>query len=91
LVNRVAYGGERIILTSRGNPKAVLVSMEDYERLAAIENGRGVNRLEAWLQAFDQLAARISEKRKGETIDADTILAQVRRDLEERHVFLRDD
>ena len=32
LVNRVAYGGERIILTSRGKPKAALVSMDDLER-----------------------------------------------------------
>ena len=30
LVNRVAYGGERIVLTSRGKPKAVLISLEDY-------------------------------------------------------------
>ncbi|MBK6325563.1 MAG: type II toxin-antitoxin system Phd/YefM family antitoxin [Chloroflexi bacterium] len=30
LVNRVAFGGERIVLTSRGKPKAVLVSLEDY-------------------------------------------------------------
>ncbi len=33
LVNRVAYGEERIILTSRGKPKAVLVSLEDYEKI----------------------------------------------------------
>ena len=33
LVNRVAYGGERIMLTSRGKPKAALVSIADYERL----------------------------------------------------------
>ena len=32
-VNRVAYRGERIVLTSRGKPKAALVSMEDYEHL----------------------------------------------------------
>ena len=32
LVNRVAYGGERIVLTSRGKPKAAIVSIEDYER-----------------------------------------------------------
>ena len=30
--NRVAFRGERIVLTSRGKPKA-LVSMEDYEHL----------------------------------------------------------
>jgi prevent-host-death family protein len=33
LVNRVAYGGERIILTSRGKPKAVIVSLDDLNRL----------------------------------------------------------
>lgn len=35
LINRVAYGGERIVLTSRGKPKAVLVSVSDYEQLTA--------------------------------------------------------
>ena len=29
LVNRVAYGGERIVLTSRGRPEAAIVSIED--------------------------------------------------------------
>lgn len=37
LVNRVAYGGERIILTSRGKPKAALVSIDDLERLRRSE------------------------------------------------------
>lgn len=37
LVNRVAYGGARIILTSRGKPKAALVSMDDLERLRRSE------------------------------------------------------
>ena len=37
LVNRVAYGGERIILTSRGKPKAALVSTDDLERLRQAE------------------------------------------------------
>ena len=35
LVNRVAYGGERIVLTSRGKPKAVLVSLSDYAQILA--------------------------------------------------------
>jgi prevent-host-death family protein len=38
LVNRVAYGGERIILTSRGKPKAALVSIDDLERLRQAED-----------------------------------------------------
>jgi len=35
LINKVSYGGERIVITSRGKPKAVLVSMSDYEQLTA--------------------------------------------------------
>jgi len=35
LVNRVAYGLERIVLTSRGRPKAAIVSIDDYERLVS--------------------------------------------------------
>ena len=37
IVNRVAYGRERIILTSRGRPKAALVSIEDLQKLEALE------------------------------------------------------
>jgi len=35
LVNRVAYGGERIVLEAHGEPKAALVSIQDLERLRA--------------------------------------------------------
>jgi len=41
LVNRVAYGRERIVLTSRGRPKAALVSMEDLQRLEVLERAVG--------------------------------------------------
>jgi len=37
IVNRVAFGRERIILTSRGKPKAALVSIEDLQKLEALE------------------------------------------------------
>lgn len=37
LVNRVAFRGERIVLTSRGNPKAAIVSIEDYLRLQQLD------------------------------------------------------
>ena len=40
LINKVAYGGERIVLTSRGKPKAVLVSVSDYEQLTAQKKAR---------------------------------------------------
>ena len=48
LVNRVAYRGERIILTSRGKPKAALVSIEDYERLQGQQTEEALLRWKAW-------------------------------------------
>jgi len=45
LINRVAYGKERIVLVSRGRPKAALVSIED---LLLLESpGRGESRKKA--------------------------------------------
>jgi len=37
LINRVAFGRERIILTSRGKPKAALISIEDLRKLERLE------------------------------------------------------
>ena len=37
IVNRVAFGRERIVLTSRGRPKAALVSIEDLQKLESLE------------------------------------------------------
>ena len=37
-LNRVAYGGERIILERHGKAIAVLVPMEDLSRLEALED-----------------------------------------------------
>ena len=87
LVNRVAFGGERVILTSRGKPKAALVSIEDYERLTE-DNDDELVRIEEWLAATDELAERIMAYRGGKPLDHDRILAEAKRDLEERHDFL---
>ena len=38
VINRVAYGGERIILERRRQARAGLVSMEDLELLNALED-----------------------------------------------------
>ncbi len=37
IVNRVAFGRERVVLTSRGKPKAALVSIEDLQKLKMLE------------------------------------------------------
>lgn len=37
IVNRVAFGRERIIITSRGRPKVALVSIKDLQKLEALD------------------------------------------------------
>jgi len=80
LVNRVSYAGERIILTSRGKPKAALINIKDYERLLKSENREG--EIQKWLADTRALSTKI-EKRQGQ-VDADAILAANRDDLEQR-------
>ncbi len=38
VINRVAYGGERVILERRSKPVLALVSMQDLELLNALED-----------------------------------------------------
>lgn len=81
LVNRVTYAGERIILTSRGKPKAALISMEDYGRLLKSES-RATD-VQKWLAETRALSGKI-EKRRGKPVDVDAILDASRLDLERR-------
>jgi prevent-host-death family protein len=95
LVNRVAYGHERIVLTSRGKPKAALVSMEDYERLRQEEEARAREErladLEEWFASVDELNRRILESRGGVPLDVDQIMREAKADLEHRNDWLFDD
>jgi prevent-host-death family protein len=83
LVNRVAYGGERIILTSRGKPKAALVSLEDYKWLT-LSREVSDDKWQAWLEQRDRLISDIRERRKGVSLDVDAAWRAARADLEER-------
>jgi len=87
LVNRVAFGGKRIILTSRGKPKAALVSMKDYEKLLG-EQQPEQERMMGWGQHTRELADRIRERRGGSLIDVDDIQAANRAELEEHNDWI---
>lgn len=89
LVNRVAYGGERIILTSRGRPKAALVSLGDYEHLKHESDIRRKQEWETWRAASNRLAEEILARRSGEPVDVEHLLDESRRELEERHDHIR--
>jgi prevent-host-death family protein len=72
LVNRVAYQGERVVLTSRGRPKAVLVSLEDYQKLRQVEQEKHTRN--AWLAEARALAERIRARRGNREMDVDALL-----------------
>lgn len=82
LINRVAYGGERIILTSRDKPKAVLVSMDDYEHLKRIEAGERQAQWQSWLAQADALVEDVLRRRGGEPIPVDELMASDREERE---------
>jgi len=84
LVNRVAYGGERIVLTSRGKPKAAIVSVEDYQRLERENIKVALAQWEDWLAESEALTAEILARREGKPLDVDALWSAARADLEER-------
>lgn len=84
LINRVAYGGERVILTSRGKPKAALVSIADYERLQREQVNDRLAYWQAWMAESAKLTAEILARREGEPLDVDALWQAARADLEAR-------
>jgi prevent-host-death family protein len=67
ILNRAAYGRERIIIASRGKPKAAVISVEDLQLLEELED--------AW-------AAReaLAEHERGETISLEELIAELEQD-----------
>ncbi len=84
LVNRVAYGGDRIILTSRGKPKAALISMADYAKLRQEQANERLAQWQVWVAESDKLAAKILARRGGQPLDVDALWQAARTDLEAR-------
>jgi prevent-host-death family protein len=79
LINKVAYGTTRVVLESRGKPKAALISTADLERLEHFEQ-RDVgpqNRLKLLLQA-QALRGKMRRRRKKTFPDSADRLNQLR-------------
>lgn len=84
LVNRVAYGGERIVLTSRGKPKAVLVSLEDWDVLKYKDRSMRAAQFERWLAANRALSDEILTRRNAKPVDIAALFETDKREREER-------
>lgn len=53
-LNRVAYGGERLVFARRGKPVAALVSPEDLAALEAAEDANDVQAAKRVLQEYNR-------------------------------------
>jgi prevent-host-death family protein len=82
LVNRVAYGGERIMLEAHGEPKAALVSIEDLERLQAEPAARPS--ATDVLQRLAALRERIGQRMEAAGIQPGDSTEMIRQMREER-------
>jgi prevent-host-death family protein len=60
LVNDVAHGKQRIVIESRGRAKAVIVGLDDLERLerAEAEHAGAANPMLAWLDDTSRILRR---------------------------------
>jgi prevent-host-death family protein len=69
-LNRAAYGRERIIVASRGKPKAAVISIEDLHRLEDLEDALAAHEaLEAYetgeTTPWDEVKAELAEGTDG--------------------------
>ena len=85
LVNRVAFGHERIVLTSRGKPKAAIVSMEDYQRLQEQEQAGEQQHWADWFRRANELSQQILRERDGKSLDVEASAHAAKDDLEARY------
>src|SRR5262245_32152534 len=80
VISRVAYGGERVVISRNGKPQVALISIADLERLKQDEGRSERIRKEAMeaVAAMQEEAARTGlDKITDEEIDAE--IAEVRR------------
>jgi prevent-host-death family protein len=90
LVNRAAYGGERIVLVSRGEPRAAIISITDLRRLEQQSNQDvGYART---LETADTIRERIQRWQEAHNIepgDSVEILRQLREERDDDLTGLR--
>jgi prevent-host-death family protein len=82
VISRVAYGGERVIISRNGKPQVALVPVADLVRLQKLE--------ELARKRGDELLARIQQQAKEAGLDKltdeeiDEIIAETRRERREK-------
>jgi len=81
LINRVAFGEERVLLESRGKAKAALVSLEDLQKLNRLDLETGKKPEDRWeaLKRAREVREAIREMRAGQPLpDSGEVLGELR-------------
>ncbi|MGW2638257.1 type II toxin-antitoxin system Phd/YefM family antitoxin [Streptomyces sp. NPDC001348] len=65
LINRVVYGGERVVVTRHGKPLVALVSAADLERLDALDQPEEERMISSVSQTRDATSAPREQRRFG--------------------------
>jgi len=81
LINRVAFGEERVLLESRGKAKAALVSLEDLQKLNRLDLETGKKPEDQWeaLKRAREVREAIREMRAGQPLpDSGEVLGELR-------------
>lgn len=90
VINRAAYGKQRVIIVSRGKPKAAMISIEDLHRLEGMNREKAVHeKRQTWLARADALRERTKAKAGAESTDSVEILRQLREERVDEILGLR--
>ena len=92
VVNRAAYGGECIVLLSRGKPKAAIISFEDLQLLEELREDKKTRRarMEDWLAEARALRQKILKRREGVPLpDSVEMLKELREERDEQVLGVR--
>jgi prevent-host-death family protein len=86
LVNQAAYGSERVVLVSHGQPKAAIIGVVDLQRLEQLESGAMSPTVEALqvLAATDELRERIRQWQEERGIKPESSIDTLNRLRQER-------
>ena len=86
-LNQAAYGHERVVITSRGKPKAILLGIEEMKRLEALEKAAG--QTEAPLSPRNQRLLELLQNVPDDDKDAEW-WADFERELAENRLTFRE-
>lgn len=82
LVNQVFYGGQEVVVTSRGKPKVAIVSLKSEEATRQSESQKQ-KRLKAFKE-LQELRAEIISESKGSLPDPVITLRKIRRERDQQ-------